>query len=220
MMPISEEFVCTKIVAIYELEDGQTEQYETRVIERERALQKYEDSVASGETAVLATLPPIESQMRKNIMRLALANIPPLASVTISAFCSQKLEIEDESYCYRLPMAFVPAYLGNVSKSKIGRMDSSEYYASESYDSIESERSQSIQEVLDFQDIPVKTRSSGLWDLQVTVQGEGKLERVASINHPVKVRTNKSKTTAVVSLKPSVDRSLVPCKDFVLYVRD
>ena len=38
MMPISEEFVCTKIVAVYELEDGQTEQYETRVIEREKAL--------------------------------------------------------------------------------------------------------------------------------------------------------------------------------------
>ena len=63
-------------------------------------------------------------------------------------------------------------------------------------------------------------RSSGLWDIQVQIQGEGKIERVTSINHPIKVLTTPSKTSAIVKLKPSVDRSLVPNKDFVLYVRD
>ena len=49
-------------------------------------------------------------------MRINLANLPPRATAILSAYCSQKLEIEDESYCYRLPMSYVPAYLGNVRK--------------------------------------------------------------------------------------------------------
>ena len=46
------------------------------------------------------------------------------------------------------------------------------------------------------------------------------MQRVSSLNHPIVVLTAPSKTSAMVSLKPSVDRSLVPNRDFVLYVRD
>ena len=66
----------------------------------------------------------------------------------------------------------------------------------------------------------MSARASGLWDIQVQIHGEGKLERVASLNHPIVVKTAPSKTTAIVNLKPSVDRSLVPNRDFVLYIRD
>ena len=68
--------------------------------------------------------------------------------------------------------------------------------------------------------MPLSARASGLWDIQVQIHGEGKLERVASLNHPIVVKTAPSKTTAIVNLKPSVDRSLVPNRDFVLYIRD
>ena len=68
--------------------------------------------------------------------------------------------------------------------------------------------------------MPLKTRESGLWDIQVKVNGEGKLTRVSSLNHPIIVETHPSKKVARVSLKPSVDRSLVPNRDFVLYIRD
>ena len=115
MMPIAESFTCHKIALEFQLEDGSVETFETKVIERERAEQQYEDSVASGETAVLATLPPIESQFRKNMIRLRLGNIPPLCTANLRAFCNQKLEVVDQSYCYRLPMAYVPAYMGNSS---------------------------------------------------------------------------------------------------------
>ena len=40
------------------------------------------------------------------------------------------------------------------------------------------------------EDMPVKTESSGLWDISIMIQGEGKLERVASLNHPIKVLTD------------------------------
>ena len=68
--------------------DGSTSSFETRVIERERAQQQYEDSIAAGETAVLATLPKIETNFRKNIMRINLGGMPPLATANLRAFCS------------------------------------------------------------------------------------------------------------------------------------
>ena len=68
--------------------------------------------------------------------------------------------------------------------------------------------------------MPVKVRASGVWDIQVQIQGQGQLERVASLNHPVNVLITPSKTNAIVSLKPKVDRSLVPNRDFVFYIDD
>ena len=41
------------------LADGSKETIETRVIEKIRAQEKFEDSMADGSTAVLATLPAI-----------------------------------------------------------------------------------------------------------------------------------------------------------------
>jgi hypothetical protein len=32
----------------------------------------------------------------------------------LRAFCSQKLDVEDLSYVFRIPLAYVPSYLGNV----------------------------------------------------------------------------------------------------------
>ena len=68
--------------------------------------------------------------------------------------------------------------------------------------------------------MPVQTESSGLYDFQIQVVGEGRLTRLASLNHPVKVSLAPDETYAKVALKDCVDRTLVPCRDFVLYVRD
>ena len=42
---------------------------------------------------------------------------------------------------------------------------------------------------------------------------------MASLNHPVKVSLAPDQTYAKVALKDCVDRTLVPCRDFVFYVR-
>ena len=88
MMPLSDNFSCTKIAMDFVMPDGTTESYETRVIERQVAQQKFEDKVAAGETAVIATLPKIETSCTSNIMRISLGNIPPLATANLRAFCS------------------------------------------------------------------------------------------------------------------------------------
>ena len=54
----------------------------------------------------------------------------------------------------------------------------------------------------------------------VRVNGEGPIERLASINHPIKAQLSEDQTSAFISLRDTVDRTLVPCKDFVLRIRD
>jgi len=213
MMPKSETFTCQKIAIEFRLEDGTIEALETRVVERERAQQVYEDKVSSGETAIIATLPPLQTQLRQEVFKISMGNMPPKSSAYLRAFCNQKLESEDQSYCLRIPIAYVPAYLGPVS-NLIGQrevqalaVEDPELYAS-------------VAHVLEVASMPVKTNASGLWDIEVLVKGQGSLQRVASLNHPVSVLLNNDKTDAVVTLKPSVNRSLVPSRDFVLYIRD
>lgn len=88
--------------------------------------------------------------------------MPPLSSANLRAFCSQKLELADLSYCFRLPMTYVPAYLGNVSINNFPSMHSAG-------DDIPTLNDASIQEVIDVQSMPVKMRSSGLWDIEVQI---------------------------------------------------
>lgn len=68
--------------------------------------------------------------------------------------------------------------------------------------------------------MPVKTGWSGLWDIQVRVHGSGQIKRLASLNHPIKAQISPDNESAIVNLRDTVDRSLVPCNDFVLLVRD
>ena len=58
-MPISENFTCHKIAVDFFMADGSKETIETKVIEKQRAKEKFEDSMAVGSTALLATLPVI-----------------------------------------------------------------------------------------------------------------------------------------------------------------
>ena len=44
---------------------------------------------------------------------------------------------------------------------------------------------QSVQKVIENGDMPVKQGFSGLWDINVTIKAEDKIERLASLNHPV-----------------------------------
>lgn len=53
-------------------------------------------------------------------------------------------------------MTYVPAYMGNASRT-------------EATGSFGSDDSVSIQHVLDVEEMPVKQRSSGLWDIQVQI---------------------------------------------------
>ena len=131
--------------------------------------------------------------------------MPPHCLVTVRAFCAQELKVEDLSYCFRIPASFVPAYLGNSSCSLMVE---------------QTEKYKSTQEMAKVDLIPAKTNWLGLWDLEIRLKGQGTFERLCSLNHPIRIQLAQDKKQAIISLKRTVDRSIVPCEDFVLYIRD
>jgi hypothetical protein len=50
------------------------------------------------------------------MLKVLLGNFPPLSKAHLKAFCSVKLDYIDESYCLRIPMSFVPPYMGNTAQ--------------------------------------------------------------------------------------------------------
>ena len=210
-LPTSENFSCNKIAVDYTLPDGSIDTIETKIVGREKGEQVYEDSIAKGHAAILATLPPANAIKTRKLLKIALGNMPALAKANLRAFCSQKLDIEDESYCFRIPMTYVPAYLGPVCH---------QLYSEDLNSGFDPAMRSTVQHIMDVESIPVKSQASGLWDIQVTIQGQGAISRVTSLNHPVNVILTPSKTGAIVNLKRNIDRSLVPSSDFVLYIRD
>ena len=52
------------------------------------------------------------------------------------------------------------------------------------------------------------------------MQGVGEINDLTSLNHPIKALINDDGRSAIVNLRETVDRSLVPCQDFVLHFRD
>lgn len=115
LLPASDSFACNKIQVDFTLTDGTTQSIETVVKEIRKAKEVYEDAVAKGNVAVLGTLPPSNTQYTRSMMKIVLGNMPASCEANLRAYCSQKLEIEDLSYCLRIPMTYIPAYLGPVS---------------------------------------------------------------------------------------------------------
>lgn len=96
----------------FSLCDGTVKTLETKMIERNQAAAEYDDAIASGKSAVLSyTQSSIES---KHMLRVILGNFPPKSKAYLRVFCAQELDFEDLSYCFRLPMSFVPAYMGDI----------------------------------------------------------------------------------------------------------
>jgi hypothetical protein len=68
--------------------------------------------------------------------------------------------------------------------------------------------------------MPTVTKSQATWDLNVVIRSDARISRLISLNHPIGVQFAAENTYANVQLASSVDRQLVPCKDFVLLFRD
>lgn len=70
--------------------------------------------------------------------------------------------MEDMSYCLRIPLAYVPAYMGNVSNYQMLSGDAQADVATDSE-----------LHMSEIEEMPVKERASGLWDFQVKIHGQG-----------------------------------------------
>ena len=74
--------------------------------------------------------------------------------------------------------------------------------------------------VRELNEMPTATKSGALWDLNVNIKSSAPLSRLVSLNHPIGVSLAAGNTIANVRLSETVDKTLVPCKDFVLLFRD
>lgn len=54
MLPKADTFILSKIIVEFTLQDGSIEHLETKVMEREQAQYRYDDAVASGQSAVMS----------------------------------------------------------------------------------------------------------------------------------------------------------------------
>ena len=86
-MPISDTFTLNQIAIDFTLEDGTVKQIITKVSEREKAEQAYEDKMASGQTALLATLPKLRPQQERQMLSVRLGNLPPKSKAYLRAYC-------------------------------------------------------------------------------------------------------------------------------------
>lgn len=75
---------------------------------------------------------------------------------------------------------------------------------------LDPEKYSSTCEVFDATKLYPENYSTGVWDIGIQVVGEGKLTRIASPSHPLRIFTSTKQTFATVKIKSIVDRSLVP----------
>ena len=52
------------------------------------------------------------------MLKILLGNMPENSKAFLRAYCNQQMMIEDLSYVFRLPMSYVPSYMGNMNTTK------------------------------------------------------------------------------------------------------
>lgn len=86
---------------------------ETEIDTKEKVKVKYEDAVASGKTSVMGTF---SNDRSRDLIRISIGIFPPESEATLKLFYYQNLELEDLSYCLRVPMSYIPRYMGDIAK--------------------------------------------------------------------------------------------------------
>ena len=112
LFPIDVKVVVSKISVKFILPDGTQRDLETMIDERKKVEVKYEDAVASGKTAVMGTY---ASRKQRDILRVNIGNFPGKSRAFLDVYYYQKLDVEDLSYCLRVPMSYIPPYLGDLA---------------------------------------------------------------------------------------------------------
>jgi len=84
----------------------------------------------------------------------------------------------------------------------------------------QSELKEALEAVKELHEMPTAITSGALWDLNVNIRSSAPLSRLVSLNHPIEVKLGLGNKVANVRLSESVDKTLVPCRDFVLLFRD
>jgi DNA-directed RNA polymerase specialized sigma24 family protein len=53
--------------------------------------------------------------MQRDLVKINIGNLPPKSEAVLKLHYYQPLEVEDLSYSLRIPMSYVPKYMGDIS---------------------------------------------------------------------------------------------------------
>lgn len=99
---------------LFELGDKKVE---SKVTERVKAQERYEDAIAGGNAAVLVE----ESDKDKDLLKMTIGGIQPMQEVTVRLQLLKKLEIEAGAYALRIPTSYFIKYGRSDEGAKVNQ---------------------------------------------------------------------------------------------------
>lgn len=166
---------------------------ETEIDLREKVEIKYENAVAEGKTAVMGMM----TKTQLDMMRINIGNFPPKSSALLKLYYYQSLDYDDLSYCLRVPMTYVPRYMGNIA----GYINSGIQYKGQKGEDqeMEEEQKQKNEEaVMEHLNQPAVNESPYLWDINISAKMQGKISHLASKFHSIEVQLSEDKKSALI----------------------
>lgn len=109
--PLTEKSAVTRLSAIIG-----DKLVEANIRHKEEAKEKYDDAIASGNTAFMAE----KSEKKQNSMTLRLGNLMPGQQAVINISITEEVDILGGAYCYSLPASLFPDYKKHDIRSKDG----------------------------------------------------------------------------------------------------
>ncbi|CDW72326.1 UNKNOWN [Stylonychia lemnae] len=100
-VPIEEDYVIGKLMV--QIDD---KVIEGKILEKQKAQEKYEDAVAQGHTAMMAQ----EDDQKEEVIKLTIGNLLPGQEATLHLQLLNILKIEGAAYCLRVPLHYFPTY--------------------------------------------------------------------------------------------------------------
>ncbi len=110
LFPVDIEYAISKVQVEFLIESGERKSLETIIDERKKLEYRFEDSVASGKTEVFGAL----SKTQKDMMKISIGNFPARSEAILKVHYYQLLPVEDLIYCLRVPVTYIPRYVGNI----------------------------------------------------------------------------------------------------------
>ena len=130
-------------------------------------------------------------------MRIQLGNFPANSKAHLTVSCYRQLEIEDLSWCLRLPTTFTPRYLGNMPKFMTTGVSQE---ANKGDGAVEEDKFDALSEFAG--QVYSAAKDVGYtWTMSVKIiSSGGKLERVVSLSHPIDVALSENGKEAMVTI--------------------
>jgi hypothetical protein len=147
---------------------------------REEAKMKYDDAVASGQTAVMSTF--VEKD--KDLMRFLFGGVSPKSEIVLVCTFYQQLAVEDLSWLLHVPAKIIPKYLGDPLKFVNTGDNSSGTHGSQ----VDEEEKGVLIEDIKEAHRAYYQKKEFTWSLNMNINSSSAFQRIVSTTHKIDVK--------------------------------